>query len=68
MQRLVQEHDKTYIEAGQAWYIVDKVWLQSWLSFVHEKQRVICVGVGVGVGWWVGEWVDGSLMSMKRRG
>mmetsp|Transcript_32576 Transcript_32576/g.103174 ORF Transcript_32576/g.103174 Transcript_32576/m.103174 type:complete len:735 (-) Transcript_32576:61-2265(-) len=37
-QRLVHEHDKTYIEPGQSWYIIDKKWLQSWLSFVHQDQ------------------------------
>ena len=38
-QELVQENDKTYIEAGNNWYIVDKIWLQSWLSFVHPEQQ-----------------------------
>jgi len=38
-QSTVHQYDKTYIDPGQAWHIIDRHWLQSWIDFVSEDAR-----------------------------
>jgi len=39
-QQLIQQHDKTFIDPGDKWYIIDRIWLHSWLCFVNENGPV----------------------------
>ena len=37
--RTIHEHDETFIEEGQMWYIIDKVWLSSWHQCVSNESQ-----------------------------
>jgi len=39
-QRQVQQHDRTFVNDGEAWYIIDRQWLHKWLQFVNEEGPV----------------------------
>jgi len=39
-QQRIQELDRTYIDSGEKWFIIDRVWLHSWLCFVNENGPV----------------------------
>lgn len=36
---IVHQSDKTYVEPGGTWFIIDKHWLASWLAFVNEEAQ-----------------------------
>lgn len=37
--RIVHESDKTYVDPGHSWFIIDKRWLSTWLAFVNEEAQ-----------------------------